>query len=167
MEIIKVSDSTFKIKGKTGFALTNQSGPTIESTTGDRSKTFSGAGEYEVAGVSIIGIKTEETVVFVYELDGLRICHLGNLTKKLSDSKVSAIGDIDVLLLPIGPESIEMMQQIESYYILPYGYKSEEELEKFLKESGLTVERLPKFSLKKDEIIEDATAQIVVLGDRA
>ncbi len=166
MDITKISDSTFKIKGKTGFALTHPTGPSIESITGDRSKTFSGAGEYEVAGVSIIGIKTDETVVFVYEVDGLRICHLGNLTKKLSDSKVSAIGDIDVLLLPIGPESIEMMQQIESYYVLPYGYKSEEELEKFLKESGLTVERLPKFVVKKDEIVEDATAQIVILENK-
>lgn len=164
MDITKIKDSTFKIKGKTGFALTNPNGPTIESITGDRSKTFTGAGEYEVAGVSIIGIKTDETVVFVYELDGLRICHLGDSIKKLSDSKVSAVGDIDVLLLPIGPESIEMMQQIESYYVLPYGYKEEVELEKFLKESGLTVEKLPKFSLKKDEIIEDATAQVVVLS---
>ncbi len=163
MDITKVSDSVFKIKGKTGFATTNAEGPTLESNTGDRSRSFTGAGEYEVAGISVIGVKTDETVVFVYEVDGLRICHLGKLTKKLSDSKVSQIGDIDILFLPIGNESVEMMQQIESYYVIPFGAENPEALDKFLKESGLTVEKLPKFALKKDEIIEDATAQIIIL----
>jgi hypothetical protein len=46
---------------------------------------------------------------------------------------------------------------------LPFGFSEGEELDKFLKESGLVVERLPKFSIKKDDIIEDSTAQIVIL----
>ncbi len=163
MDISRIKDTVFKIKGKTGIATADPNGPTIENLTGDSSKTFSGAGEYEVAGISIIGVKTDEGTVFVYEVDSLRICHLGNITKKLSESKVSAVGDIDILLVPVGPESIEMTQQIESYYILPYGYKSDEELEKFVKETGLVVEKMPKFSLKKDELIEDSSAQIVVL----
>jgi hypothetical protein len=163
MEITLIKDPTFKIKGKTGFAITDPNGLTLESLDGSSSKVFKTAGEYEVAGISVIGIKTEEGPVFVYEVDGLRICHLGSITKKLSDSKISAIGDIDILFVPVGAESVEMTQQIESYYIIPFGYKSEEELEKFLKESGFVVERVPKFSIKKDDIIEDSTAQIVVL----
>ena len=163
MEITLIKDSTFKIKGKTGFAITDPNGLTLESNDGASSKVFKTAGEYEVAGISVIGFKTDEGTVFVYEVDGLRICHLGSITKKLSDSKVSAIGDIDVLLVPVTNESIEMIQQIESYYIIPFGYKTEEELDKFLKESGFVVEKLPKFSVKKDDLIEDSTAQIVVL----
>ena len=166
MDITKISDSTFKIKGKTGIATVNEDGPTLESLTGESSKTFKGAGEYEVAGISVIGIKTEEGTVFVYEVDGLRICYLGKLTKKLSDTKVSQVGDIDVLLVPVASESVEMVQQIESYYVVPFGYKNEEELEKFLKETGLVVERMNKFSLKKEELIEDSTAQIVVLTNK-
>lgn len=164
MEITKISELSFKLKGKTGFAVTDSNGLTLESLDGSNSKTFKTAGEYEVAGISVIGIKTDEGTVFVYEIDGLRICHLGGITKKLSDSKVSAIGDIDVLLLPVNTQSVEMLQQIESYYIIPFGYTSDEELDKFLKESGFNVEKLTKFSLKKDDIVEDQTTEIKVLG---
>lgn len=166
MDITHVKDQIFKIKGKNGFALTDPSGLTLESLDGASSKIFKTAGEYEVAGISVLGIKTEEATVFVYEVDGFRICHLGNITKKLSDSKVSAIGDIDILFVPVTGESVEMTQQIESYYIIPFGYGSEEELEKFLKESGLVVERLNKFSIKKDDLVEDSAAQIVVLTNK-
>lgn len=166
MDITLIKDSIFKLKGKTGFALTDPAGFTLESLTGESSKTFKGPGEYEVAGISVIGIRTDEGPVFVYEVDNIRICHLGNITKKLSDSKVSAIGDVDVLLVPVTDQSIEMTQQIESYYIIPFGYKTSEDLEKFLKESGLLVEKMNKFSLKKEELIEDSTAQIVVLENK-
>lgn len=166
MEITLVKDATFKLKGKTGFALTDPMGLTLESLDGASSKIFKTPGEYEVAGISVLGIKTDEDTVFVYEIDGLRICHLGYITKKLSDSKVSAIGDIDVLIVPVTTESIEMIQQIESYYYLPFGYKTEAELEKFIKESGLLVEKLNKFNVKKDELIEDSTAQIIVLDTK-
>ena len=56
-----------------------------------------------------------------------------------------------------------MMQQLESYYVIPFGQKSEEELEKFLKESGLVTQRISKFVLKKEEIIEDQTTEIIVI----
>jgi len=164
MDITIVKDSTFKIKGKSGFALTDPNGLTIESLDGSSSKVFKTAGEYEVSGISVVGIKTEEGNVFVYEVDGLRICHLGNITKKLSDNKVSTIGDIDVLFVPLGSESIELIQQIQSYYVIPYRYKSQEELDSFIKEAGFGVSNLTKFSLKKDQIIEDSTAQVVVLS---
>ena len=98
MDISLVKDKTFKIKGKTGFALTDPNGLTLESIDGTSSKVFTSAGEYEVAGISVVGLKTDEGNIFVYEVDGLRICHLGNITKKLTDNKVSQIGDIDVYL---------------------------------------------------------------------
>lgn len=165
MEITLVKDSVFKLKGKTGFALTDPTGLTLSSLAEEASpKIFKTPGEYEVAGISVVGIKTDEGTVFVYEIDGLRICHLGNITKKLTDSKVSAIGDIDIVIVPVTAESIEMIQQIEGYYVIPFGAKSDEELEKFLKESGLVVEKLSKFNIKKDDLIEDSTAQIVVLS---
>jgi L-ascorbate metabolism protein UlaG (beta-lactamase superfamily) len=166
MDITRVKEGIFKIKGKTGFAITDPEGFTLESIDGASKKVFTGAGEYEVAGISVIGTKTDEGVVFTYEVESLRICHLGNITKKLSDSKVSDIGDIDILFVPVTStsQSIEMIQQIESYYIIPFGYKNQEELDKFLKESGLVVEQLSKFSIKKDELIEDSTAQVIVLS---
>lgn len=161
---ITYKDNEFRIKGKTGVLYSRPNGVLIESPDGSTKKELSGAGEYEVSEISVIGIKSDENVVFVYEVDGLRICNLGNQVKKLSDNKLTQIGDIDVLLLPNSTESIEMLQQIESYYVIPFGFNTDEELDKFLKESSLTVEKLNKLSLKKEDLMEDSTAQIVVLS---
>lgn len=164
---ITYKDNQFRIKGKTGILYSRPNGVLIESSDATNSKELSGPGEFEVSGISVIGLQTEEGNVFIYEVDGLRILNLENLNKKLSDSKLSSIGDIDILLLPVGDATLERMQQIESYYVIPFGQKTEEELDKFLKESGLTVERLPKFSLKKEEYPpaggEDKTTEIIII----
>lgn len=160
---ITYKDNQFRIKGKTGVLYSKENGVTIESIDGVSKKELIGPGEYEVSGISVIGLQLEENNIFIYEVDGLRILNLGNLNKKLSDSKLSSIGDIDILLLPVGDITLERMQQIESYYVIPFGQKSEEDLDKFLIESGLTVQRMPKFSLKREEIIEESPTQIILL----
>lgn len=163
---ISYKNNEFRIKGRTGVLHSKPNGVLIESSDATNSKKLSGAGEYEVSGISVIGLQTEEGNIFIYEVDGLRICNLEKLTKKLTDTKLSLLGDIDVLLLPVCSSSIEIMQQVESYYVIPFGYKGNDELEKFLKDSGLTVERLPKFGLKKEEIIEESPAQIIILESK-
>lgn len=162
MEIVYKGDG-FKIKGKTGVLYSKKGGVLIEPLDGNSSKELTGPGEYEVSGISVIGIQTEIATIFVYEVDGFRICDLDNLQEKIDDSKISQIGDIDILLLPIFDKSIEVMQQIESYYVIPTNYKDKENLDKFLKDSTLVVEKMNKFSLKKEDLIEDATAQIILL----
>jgi len=160
---ITYKDKQFRIKGKNGILYSTPELTTIESQDGASKKEITEPGEYEVAGISVVGIANETGPVFVYEVDGLRICNLGKTDKKLADNKVSAVGDIDILLLPKATESVELMQQIESYYVIPFGFAEGEELEKFLKEASITVEKTSKLSIKKDELVEDSTAQIVVL----
>ena len=40
--------------------------------------------------------------IFCFEIDGLRVCHLGDLGHQLSNDQVSEIGPVDVLLVPVG-----------------------------------------------------------------
>jgi L-ascorbate metabolism protein UlaG (beta-lactamase superfamily) len=40
--------------------------------------------------------------VFVFEVGGVRIAHLGDLGHVLTDEQVSAIGSVDVVLVPVG-----------------------------------------------------------------
>jgi L-ascorbate metabolism protein UlaG (beta-lactamase superfamily) len=42
------------------------------------------------------------TAVFIFEVGGLRIAHLGDLGHLLSDDELSAIGSVDVALVPVG-----------------------------------------------------------------
>jgi L-ascorbate metabolism protein UlaG (beta-lactamase superfamily) len=71
-----------------------------------------GAGVHKVKGVEIKGITTSHdqssgaergsNVVFCLTLDGVRLCHLGDLGHKLSDKTVAEIGPVDVLFVPVG-----------------------------------------------------------------
>jgi L-ascorbate metabolism protein UlaG (beta-lactamase superfamily) len=153
-------------------------------------RVIEGPGEYEIKGISILGFPSfhddkqgtlrGKNTIFVYEIDDLRICHLGDLGHNLTDAVVEALGDIDILFIPVGGEytinsavACEIIRNIEPSIIIPMHYGSPElnqetfakleAVEVFLKEVGLPVERLPKLSLKKEEL---AGNQKVVVLDR-
>lgn len=152
-----------------------------------------GPGEYEIAGVSIIGIPSfhdnnsgaerGKNTIYVFEADGLRLAHLGDLGHTLSEKEVSEIGDIDILMIPtggeftIGPkEAVGVVQAIEPFYVLPMHYllpglapetfSKLSPVDAFLSEAGMTTERLPKFSIRKEDIQEDQATKIIVLERR-
>lgn len=153
-------------------------------------KVIDGPGEYEISGVSIIGYqsfhdnkKGEErgkNTIYIYETEGLRIAHLGDLGHALSDDLVNEMGSIDILMVPVGgtftispKEAVDVCSKIDPYFILPMHYKVPEMKEEnfvglepketFLKEIGQTVEVLPKFSIKKEDIVEGQSTKVIVL----
>jgi L-ascorbate metabolism protein UlaG (beta-lactamase superfamily) len=153
-------------------------------------KVVEGPGEYEISGVTIMGYKTfhdnkqgserGENTVYVIEAEGLRLVHLGDLGHLLSDELVEEIGDVDVLMIPVGgfftigpKEATEIISKIGPYFVIPMHYGvaglSPMLTEKllpvsdFLKESGLSTENMPKFSLKKEDILEDQNTKVIVL----
>ncbi|MBT3704251.1 hypothetical protein HOG17_00550 [Candidatus Peregrinibacteria bacterium] len=87
----------------------------------DAKRIFDWPGEYEVAEVPIIGLKAwtrskskeeedgkkagEGTIIFFFELEGVKVCHLGGLGHKLTTEMIDEIGDIDVLLITVGDDS--------------------------------------------------------------
>ncbi|MGE5486149.1 MAG: MBL fold metallo-hydrolase [Ignavibacteriales bacterium] len=48
------------------------------------------------------GQKRGKNTVFVLEVDGVRVCHLGDLGHIPTQDQISAIGRVDVLLIPVG-----------------------------------------------------------------
>ncbi len=153
-------------------------------------KIVNGPGEYEIMGVSIIGYQSfhdsqkgevrGRNTVYVIEADGLRIVHLGDLGHPLSEDLVNEIGDTDVLLIPVGgeftigpKEASQVTSEIDPYFIIPMHYQAPGlnpetfsrllPIESFLKESGLPSEKLAKLSLKKEDIMEDQTAKVIIL----
>jgi L-ascorbate metabolism protein UlaG (beta-lactamase superfamily) len=73
---------------------------------------IAGPGEYEISGVLIIGIPTfhdaargqtrGKNTAYLLEVDGVMVCHLGDLGHVLTAEQVEEIDDVDVLLLPVG-----------------------------------------------------------------
>ena len=75
-------------------------------------KVYDAKGSFKAGSVSIVGVETfhdesqgtrrGRNTVFVFEADGLRVCHCGDLGHLLTPQQVAAIGRVDVLLVPVG-----------------------------------------------------------------
>ena len=70
--------------------------------------------------------------IFCFEVDGVRVCHLGDLGHNLSDQEVAQIGKVDVLLTPMaGVVTInaeiaaEVGNKLKPKVIIPMHFKNE------------------------------------------
>jgi L-ascorbate metabolism protein UlaG (beta-lactamase superfamily) len=149
-----------------------------------------GPGEYEVAGVSVIGVPTfhdgekgakyGRNTVYLIEIDDVRICHLGDLGHKLDDAEAEAVASPDVLLVPVGGQSAingaqaaEVVRQLEPRYVVPMHYAlpglkiNLDPIDRFLKEMGVaSPEAQPKLSVQKSSGADYET-KVVVLEPKA
>jgi len=126
---------------------------------GGRPRVISGPGEYEVAGVLITGVRTYhdgsrgsrwgKNTAYVFELDDVRVCHLGDLGHVLTPDQEEALA-ADVLLVPVGgnttldaASAIEVISQLEPRVVVPMHYRTEhsvarlDPLDLFLKQRGI------------------------------
>jgi L-ascorbate metabolism protein UlaG (beta-lactamase superfamily) len=93
---------------------------------------FNGIASYhDEAGGSLRG----DNILFCFEMDGVRVCHLGDLGHRLDDKQVKEIGSIDVLLIPVGgvytidaKVATEVCDQLKPRVIIPMHYKTEKGL---------------------------------------
>jgi len=75
------------------------------------------------------GAQRGKNAIFVFELPGLKVVHLGDLGHLLDAQQVSAIGPADVLLIPVsgGPTidpktAVEVMGQLSAKVVVPMHY---------------------------------------------
>ena len=127
---------------------------------GGEPKPVTKPGEYEISGILIIGVATfhdgegggkrGKNTIYLMEVDEVSVCHLGDLGHVLTAEQVEEIGNVDVLLLPVGgvstlnaPMATEVIRQIEPKAVVPMHYKTEalswelEPVDRFLKEIGV------------------------------
>ncbi|APV43519.1 L-ascorbate metabolism protein UlaG, beta-lactamase superfamily [Dehalogenimonas formicexedens] len=142
-------------------------------------------GEYEIGDAILIGLPSfhdsekgllrGKNVIFVISVDDVVICHLGDLGEPLSESKAEELGNVDILLVPVGDMSAlnannaaRLVRQIEPaivipmHYKLPQGTRELEPVEKFLGEMGSSgVVPQPKLVVTKANL--PLPTQVVVL----
>lgn len=77
------------------------------------------------------GAKRGSNIVYTFEIDGIRLCHLGDLGHILSPSQIEMIGNVDVLLIPVGgvytidfKEAVTVVQQLKPDIVIPMHYKT-------------------------------------------
>ncbi len=148
-------------------------------------------GEFEVSGVDIEafsakehakegGVQGAEVIIFVFMLDGIKICHLSGLSHELSDELLDHIGDIDVLLVPVGGNIVldgrkaySVVESIEPRVVIPMYFSDGSTnleikgCEEFLKVIGRTeMEAKEKVSLSKKSL-PDGVMEFVKLIPQA
>ena len=141
---------------------------------------ITGPGEYESKEIFIEGIANKSTF-YTIETEKMRLCHLGGLEKKeLTSEQLDKIGNIDILMIPVGgmgiiswKEALGIVSQIDPRIVIPMNYQipklklsGKEKLEgvdKFLKGMGKqTIEFQDKLVIKHKDLSQDGV-EIVVL----
>jgi L-ascorbate metabolism protein UlaG (beta-lactamase superfamily) len=173
MDVITLSNITYRTKKITKLE--------------NKSFVIDASGEYSLAGVNIEGIESWQdekkedglgrNTIFLIDSEGIRICHLGKLGQALTEKQVEAIGEVDILLIPVGNSnslSIKAIKsivgQLEPGILIPMDYKVKglkEKLEDctiFCKEFGGSGNKKEDKLTIKAKDVKDMENHLVVLN---
>jgi L-ascorbate metabolism protein UlaG (beta-lactamase superfamily) len=152
------------------------------------SMVLDGPGEYEVKGAMITGTPAQRHIdaegelgtIYTILIDGYTLAYLGNVSPTLSDRQLEHIGQVDVLILPVGGHGLtldahaasEIASEIEPKYVIPVHYEDgkskysmpQDPVSLFLKEMGAEVRPVSKLRLTSKDMPEETT---VVLLERS
>jgi L-ascorbate metabolism protein UlaG (beta-lactamase superfamily) len=101
-----------------------------------------GSGSKMNRGIAIRGVATfhdpskgserGDNTVFTLNVDGIQICHLGDLGHVLSQKELAEIGPVDILLAPVGGfftidanEAAQVAESINPKVLIPMHFKTE------------------------------------------
>lgn len=162
---------------------------TLESAklpeSGADQNTIIGPGEYNIAGTNIVGfgIPQESTTSFIktiytIELDDITITTLGHISEPPTPEILEHIEETDVVCIPAGGApfldqkvAIKLIKQVQPKIVIPLFFKvpgltrKSDDIKKFIEEYGekKAGEAQEKLTIKKKEIAEIKTTQVVIL----
>jgi L-ascorbate metabolism protein UlaG (beta-lactamase superfamily) len=150
---------------------------------------ISNPGEYDTHGVFVYGIGAYhdnnngkdhgQVTMFKFNIENVNIAHLSDLGHELTDEQLEKLGNVDILMIPVGGEftinakmASKIVSTIEPRIVIPMHYnlpglkfKSGEKLDgvdKFLKETGLPSEEMDKLKISKKDLPQDETKVIIL-----
>ena len=169
-------DKSIKTPLKGDIVLSSIGGKEDLAEVQGAKKIFDWAGEYEISDIPIVGMnawtrsrsteeeageKGDRTIIFGMGVDKFKIYHLGGLGHKLTTEMVEDIGDVDVLMVPVGYESNlggdkmeDVIDQIEPRMVVFMGSGDRQAAAKKL--SGtVPVEEQEKLTINSREALPD------------
>lgn len=150
---------------------------------------LAGPGEYEVREILVAGIaswhddekgaKRGRNTIYTIRLDDLTVCHLGDLGHSLPSEDLERIGDVDIVLVPIGGGDVnlaaataaEVIHQLEPKVVVPMSYDPDDKrkdspYERLLHELGVKdLVPVAKLSVSRSSLPDNI--QVVALDSRA
>lgn len=117
-------------------------------------------GSYELDGVDINSIRSfhdpeggrlrGENIIFKFSMDGIEVCHLGDIGEECSTELIEALLPVDVLLIPVGgtytidaEQAKEYVDRIMPDIVIPMHYRE--------KGKKLDIDRVEEFTDLFDE----------------
>jgi L-ascorbate metabolism protein UlaG (beta-lactamase superfamily) len=146
----------------------------VEAIVGDPAILRSTAGTLESPLGDVVAIASEHdeqagtargpNTIFVFELDGLRVCHFGDFGQSaLREEQAAAIGAVDLLIIPVGggptigaEQAHAIIERLAPRWVIPMHYRTPrinflETAEEFLERSA-QVERLSASAFETGEL---------------
>ncbi len=142
-------------------------------------------GTAKVKGIEFKGIPTYHddakgksrgnNTILCFEVDGIRVCHLGDLGHQLNDKQFAELGSVDILLIPVGGGptidanvATKICSELAPKVIIPMHYKHDRcgfpalGVDEFIKgKEGVSRLDTSEVEFKQGEL--PASAQIIVL----
>ncbi len=99
-------------------------------------------GTAKVRGIEFKGVPTYhdntggsqrgKNTIFCFEVDGIRVCHLGDLGHPLNDKQTAELGSVDILLIPVGGSytidakvASQLCDRLKPKVIIPMHFKND------------------------------------------
>ena len=126
-------------------------------------------GRAKVKGIKFKGIPTYhdeveggqrgKNTIFCFEVDGVKVCHLGDLGHRLGGKQVAEIGSVDILLIPVGGfytidarAATEVCNQLKPRVVIPMHYKNAR--------CGFPIASVEEFLRGKEEITQSDASEV-------
>lgn len=173
------------VYGKADIVLCSQGEKKCSSETfKGETKIFDLPGEYSVRGIDIFGISASHTgkinTFFLFQTEEIRIAHLGRAVESLTEKELEQLGDVDILLIPVGGNDFmsakiaaEIVRKIEPRIVIPMMYNITgvpyvlEGVKKFLGEMGVDeLQEMEKFTCKEKDLPEKGAKVIALASQR-
>jgi L-ascorbate metabolism protein UlaG (beta-lactamase superfamily) len=129
-------------------------------------------------GIEIKGVKTfhdkvsgaerGNNIIYNFKIDEINICHCGDLGHILNADHVEEIGNVDILLIPVGGgytidaiDAVEVMKKLNPTIVIPMHYRTEAlgemghlfaKVDDFISVSGLKAKEYSELELNKETI---------------
>jgi len=121
------------------------------------------------------GSERGQNTIFCFSVDGVNVCHLGDLGHVLSDAETKQIGPVDLLLMPVGgvytidpAQATRTAQKLSPKIVIPMHYKTPHcgfplaQVEDFTSgKAGVKTARGDEVEIKKEKLPQ--TPEIIVL----
>ena len=127
---------------------------------------------------SVEGKERGENILYKFVAEGVSILHCGDLGVIPPDSQLDDIGEVDVLMVPVGgkytitaDEAATLVKKVEPSIVIPMHYgrpglavEGLAPVEDFLKKMGIEqLEPVDKLVLKEDDFANEQAMRVVVM----